>query len=163
MTRTKTDRTEMPTSFQAGKSGNENKTEGEPGPADDLDADAITGDGAAPPTGEECYGGQCGTPGLDGPDESGGGGAWQDPHSDASLGGSDPSETPASVEVEVTSIQEGRVPMGVGASEADLEGMSPAKRVKWLKKRRAEIVGQIKKLQILHDRIQEKAEQIEEE
>jgi hypothetical protein len=41
--------------------------------------------------------------------------------------------------------------------------MSPAKRIKWLKKRRAEIVGQIKKLQILHDRIQEKADQIEEE
>jgi hypothetical protein len=53
--------------------------------------------------------------------------------------------------------------MGVDGGEGDLEGMSPAKRIKWLKKRRAEIVGQIKKLQILHDRIQEKADQIEEE
>ena len=163
VTRTKTERTEMPTSFQSGKSGTENRDEGEPGPADDLDADAITDDGALPPAGgEECYGGQCGTPGLDGPDESGGGGAWQDPHSDASIGGSDP-DAPASVEVEVTSTQEGRVPVGVDAGEADLERMSPAKRVKWLKKRRAQIVEQIKKLQILHDRIQEKAEQIEEE
>jgi hypothetical protein len=41
--------------------------------------------------------------------------------------------------------------------------MRPAKRINWLKKRRAKIIEQIKKLQILHDRIWEKAEQIEEE
>jgi hypothetical protein len=144
VTRTKTDRTEMPTSFQAGKSGDENRHDGEPsppGPTDDMDGDladpgeeGIAGSGGG--WGNECYGGQCGTPGLD---------------------------EPATVEVEVTSTQEGQVPMGVDAGEADAVAMSPAKRVKWLKQRRAQIIEQIKKLQILHDRIQEKAEQIEEE
>jgi hypothetical protein len=153
VTRSKTDPTELPIRSPTEKSG----TEGEdPDPQNVTDA-ADMDDGMTPPG--ECYGGQCGTPGLD---ESGGG-SWQDPHGDSSMGGSEPAEPPGSVEVEVTSTQEGRVPMGVDGGEGDLEGMSPAKRIKWLKKRRAEIVGQIKKLQILHDRIQEKADQIEEE
>jgi len=157
VTRSTTTTTKLPGAYSE-KTDSGSRDEGEPGPTDDLDGD-ITQDGAAPPNGEECFGGQCGTPGLD-PDESGGG--WQDPHSDAAIGGSDPS-SPPSVEVEITATQEGQVPVGMDAGEADLEGMSPAKRVKWLKRRRAEIVEQIKKLQILHDRIQEKAEKIEEE
>lgn len=141
VTQTKTDRTEVPSTFQADKSGERNEGEpGPPGPTDDMDADhADPGDDGAiggGAWGNECYGGQCGTPGLD---ESG------------------------TVEVEVTSTQEGRVPMGMEEGEGDAAGMSPAKRVRWLKRRRAEIVEQIKKLQILHDRIQEKAEKIEEE
>ncbi len=153
VTRSQTTTTTLP----SGKSGTDDRnggqTEEQPEgwavPTDDLDAD-----GTGPPN--ECYGGQCGTPGLD---ESADG-DWADPHADQSVGGSEPS---APLEVEVTSIQEGRVPMGVDGGEADLEGMSPAGRIKWLRKRRAEIVEQIKKLQILHDRIQEKAERIEEE
>lgn len=133
VTRSQTSTTTVPSGFQTGKSGTDDRNEGEPGPAGDLNAD-----GMAPPG--ECYGGQCGTPGLD--------------------ASADPSPL---VEVEITSIREGRLPMGVDGGEADLEGMSPARRIKWLKKCRAEIVGQIKKLQILHDRIQEKAEKIEEE
>ena len=160
VTRSKTSTTTLPSGYQNEKSGADTRNEGEPGPADDLDGDFT--DGAAPPTGE-CYGGQCGTPGLDdGPDESGGGG-WQDPHSEASIGGADPSPPSPEVRVEITASQEGQVPVGVDAAEADLESMSPAKRIKWLKQRRAKIIEQIKKLQILHDRIQEKAEQIEEE
>jgi hypothetical protein len=142
VTRTKTE--SAPGLYTDKTDGDGKRHEGEPGPpdpTDDIDADdhadpgedGIVGGGA---WGNECYGGQCGTPGLD---------------------------EPATVEVEVTSTQEGQVPMGVDAGEGDAVAMSPAKRVKWLKKRRAQIVEQIKKLQILHDRIQEKAEQIEEE
>ena len=146
VTRSTTTTTTLPAGTYADKTDSGTRTEGEQGPPDmptaDMDDDdhadpaedgAISGGGS---WGNECYGGQCGTPGMD---ESG------------------------TVEVEVTSTQEGRVPMGVEGDEGEAASMSPAKRVKWLKKRRAEIIEQIKKLQILHDRIQEKAEKIEEE
>jgi hypothetical protein len=133
------------TRSKTGESGTENKIEGEPDPSTaepnadyaDSDDDASVGGGFGR---EGCYGGQCGTPGLD-----------------------DFGEPPAPVKVEVTSIQSGRVPMGVDGGEGEMIGMRPAKRINWLKKRRAKIIEQIKKLQILHDRIWEKAEQIEEE
>jgi hypothetical protein len=147
MTRTKTTTVDVPTRVQDEKS------------------DGYGDQGNAAPPGEptnsgECFGGECGTPGLEGDD-----GAWHgDPDTDASLGGGvEQPATPSSIEVEVTSTQIGQVPMGVDAGEGDAVPMSPAKRIKWLKQRRAKIVERIKKLQILHDRIQEKAEQIEEE
>jgi len=146
VTRSTTTTTTIPAGTNAEKTDSGTRNEGDPAvPAEDMDlgdhadpddGQAVSGGG----WGDECYGGQCGTPGLD-----------------------DSTQPPAPVEIAVTSTQEGQVPMGVEAGEGDAVAMSPTRRVKWLQKRRAEIVGQIKKLQILHDRIQEKAEKIEEE
>jgi hypothetical protein len=157
VTRSTTRTTTIPTAAESGKSGPSDRAE-EPPPGVTDDAD-LEGDGMH---GGECYGGQCGTPGMDGPDESGGGG-YQDPSANQTFGGSDPAAPPASVEVEVTETQAGQVPVGVDAIEGGLEGMSPARRIRWLKKRRLQVIEQIKKLQILHDRIQEKADSLEEE
>jgi len=148
VTRTKTTTVDVPTRVQNDKDS---------GYRDEVDPEPP----GQPTNSGECFGGECGTPGLEGTDD----GAWHgDPDTDASLGGGvEQPATPSSVEVEVTSTQTGQVPMGVDAGEGDAVPMSPAKRIKWLKQRRAKIVERIKKLQILHDRIQEKAEQIEEE
>lgn len=54
----------------------------------------------------------------------------------------------------------GQVPVNVDASNSDLGQMNPEKKIQALKLRRRQVVERIKKLQILHDRLREKAESL---
>ncbi len=83
----------------------------------------------------ECADGMCGTP-----DESLGGGG---------VAG-------ASIQTE-----QGSLPMGMDSDAARLDGLSPPQLLKALRDNRSLVVTQIKKLQILQDRIQEKAESLQ--
>ncbi|HUU03982.1 MAG TPA: hypothetical protein VM425_21275 [Myxococcota bacterium] len=83
----------------------------------------------------ECADGMCGTP-------------------DESLGG-------GGVAGALIQTEQGSLPMGMDSDAARLEGLSPPQLLKALRDNRSLVVTQIKKLQILQDRIQEKAEILE--
>jgi len=54
----------------------------------------------------------------------------------------------------------GQVPVNLEGADSDLGQMDPQKQIQILKRRRLQVVEQIKKLQILHDRLREKAESL---
>jgi uncharacterized protein YoxC len=60
-----------------------------------------------------------------------------------------------------TQIERGDLPVVIEADYSDLSGMSSEKQSKVLGKHRAKLVEEIKRLQIVYDRIHEKAEQLE--
>jgi len=131
MTVTKTTSYTPPGDRAHGFNSNEKSDDSDPSP-DGLLGDPADADMNYDGTmGGECSGGMCGTP-----DESGGGGPI------------DP----------VTETRQGQMPVGVGENDAGLEQMSPAQRLKVLRRHRLLTIEQIKKFQILQDQILEKVE-----
>lgn len=55
----------------------------------------------------------------------------------------------------------GQVAANLDENESDFDRLSPEKQIQVLDRRRRQVVEQIKKLQILHDRLREKAESLE--
>jgi len=87
---------------------------------------------------------------TDGPPEGGGWRTDEDGY-EPSPGGTNPGGG-------ISDVKQGRVPVGVEGSDADLSGMTARRQTKILKQRRFETIQQITKLQLLHDLILEKAE-----
>jgi len=129
--------------YSMGSENDATKQEGMP-PGLDGEGDIVTDDYGDPMMGGECSGGMCGTPHGGTPQETGG--------SDRNSGADGVIET-----------VEGHVPMGVDADDSNLDNLNPVTQLKLLRASRCKVIEQIKKLQILHDRIQEKVDVLRDE